>query len=208
MYREGYLLRLLGWVDFDLVFSSLCLVLPRLMGTRQNWLSETMNHHRSKSTQQTFRADAPLCIANWLLWHFLVHSTVILSETHCWREQRTLILQYLVGVEAESGPWSFLAPLEDKGDAAAGALSALSVLRDIRICCFVFLFQSKQICTHPNESLYRLGQEQKNRKGITNSKSNKTTTTKLKFFIHHMCVKHWKGAWKPCANKVTHCELA
>ena len=38
-YREVHLLANLGWVDFDFGCSTLCLVLPGLMGYWQNWLS-------------------------------------------------------------------------------------------------------------------------------------------------------------------------
>ena len=39
IYRETHLLANLGWVDFDVGCSTLCLVLPGLMGNCQNWLS-------------------------------------------------------------------------------------------------------------------------------------------------------------------------
>ena len=38
-YRVTHLLANLGWVDFDLGCSTLCLVLPGLMGNWQSWLS-------------------------------------------------------------------------------------------------------------------------------------------------------------------------
>ena len=38
-YRVTHLQANLGWVDFDLGCSTLCLVLPGLMGNWQNWLS-------------------------------------------------------------------------------------------------------------------------------------------------------------------------
>ena len=39
LYREVHLLANFGWVDFDFGCSTLCLVLPGLMGNWQNWLS-------------------------------------------------------------------------------------------------------------------------------------------------------------------------
>ena len=38
-YRVTHILANLGWVDFDFGYSTLCLVLPRLMGNWQKWLS-------------------------------------------------------------------------------------------------------------------------------------------------------------------------
>ena len=38
-YRMTHLLAILGWVDFNFGSSTLCLVLPGLMGNWQNWLS-------------------------------------------------------------------------------------------------------------------------------------------------------------------------
>ena len=38
-YREGNLLGYLGWVDFDIGCSTICLILLGVMGSWQNWLS-------------------------------------------------------------------------------------------------------------------------------------------------------------------------
>ena len=38
-YRKAHLQANLGWVDFDFGCSTLCLVLPGLIGNWQNWLS-------------------------------------------------------------------------------------------------------------------------------------------------------------------------
>ena len=57
IYRVTLLLANLGGVDFDFFCSTLCLVLPGLMGNWQNWLSSWarwLNIPKSKSTQPRF----------------------------------------------------------------------------------------------------------------------------------------------------------
>ena len=61
-----------------------------------------------------------------------------------------LQVRVLVEDEVEAAACCFLTREEDED--IPGALSALSVLRDVRICCFVLMFHSKLIflfCTHP-----------------------------------------------------------
>ena len=51
----------LGWVDFDLGFFTLCLVLPGLPGMAEQ-LGKMVEHHRSKSTPLIEQMDHPVVL--------------------------------------------------------------------------------------------------------------------------------------------------
>ena len=73
LYREGHLLGQLRWVDFDFGCSILCLVLLRLMGNWQNWLTswaQWWNIIAQSQPNPSICADGPPYI-NWIIWLLL-----------------------------------------------------------------------------------------------------------------------------------------
>ena len=65
IFRVTHLLANLGWVDFEFGCSTLCLVLPGLMGKWQNWLSTWSrwgNIPNQSQPNQGLPGDGPPCI--------------------------------------------------------------------------------------------------------------------------------------------------
>ena len=75
LYRVAHLLVNLGWVDFDLVCSPLCLALPGLMGNWQKWLS-------SRDIAQQVKCCG--CNSNWMVNTTTDSSATTLSSAFSW----------------------------------------------------------------------------------------------------------------------------
>ena len=84
-YMAAHLLANLGWVDFDLCCSTLCLGLPGLMGNWQKWLSMCARWCNIQNQSQP-NPGSPgdgqncirlhYCIRYWVLLHFLARLTM------------------------------------------------------------------------------------------------------------------------------------